>query len=83
MRKRSLVRAMGGARTGRRTAGGKRRARSGSTAARSKSSGLSFVALTGWSGLCRTGRLRLRKDWLGKWPTVLSAVFPQVADDPD
>ena len=61
MRKRSVVHAMREVVTGGRIAGGKRRARSASTAARSRSSGLGFAASTGRSSRCRAGRRRLRR----------------------
>ena len=54
--------------TGGRTAGGKRRARSASTAARLKSSGQGFAALTGRSSLYRVGRRQLRRTGSGSGP---------------
>jgi putative transposase len=62
MHKQSMVHSMREVVTGGRTAGGKRRARSATTAARSKSSGQGFAALTGRSSL-----YRVAEDWLGKW----------------
>ena len=47
---------------------GKRRARSASTAARSKSSGQGFAALTGRSSLYRVGRRQLRRTGSGSGP---------------
>src|SRR2546430_17447867 len=61
MRKQSVVHGMREVVTGRRTAGGKRKARSASRAARSKSSGQGFAALTGRSSLYRVGRRQLRR----------------------
>jgi hypothetical protein len=56
MRKQSVVHGMREVVTGRRTAGGKRKVRSASTAARSKSSGQGFAALTGRSSAARGDR---------------------------
>src|SRR6266566_3799560 len=72
MHKQSVVHGMREVVTGGRTAGGKRRARSASTAARSKSSGQGFAALTG-SGFdgkeqpVPSWEAAVAEDWLGKW----------------
>src|SRR6516162_1059785 len=63
--KQSVVHGMREVVTGGRTAGGKRRARSASTAARSKSSGQGFAALTGRSSPYRVGRRQLRRTGSG------------------
>jgi hypothetical protein len=68
MHKQSVVHGMREVVTGGRTAGGKRRARSASTAARSKSSGQGFAALTGRSSLYRVGRRQLRRTGSGSGP---------------
>src|SRR5215831_7265566 len=65
MHKQSVVHGMREVVTGGRTAGGKRRARSASTAARSKSSGQGFAALTGRSSLYRVGGRQLRRTGSG------------------
>src|SRR5271167_3640421 len=71
MRKRSAVHAMRGVMTDRRTAGGKRRARSAFTAARSRSCGRGFAASTGRSRLCRAGRRRSRRIGSASGPSTM------------